>query len=177
MRTSAMTTIGQRVKQRRRELGMSQDALAKRAGISKSFLSDLETGTPGTTLLQMIDVANVFADMVAGGSGDKGKKKKADEDEEEEPATASFPVLSPELKKFESLIRARAAAARAPGSLPSWRGLLGKLWRIHRLKLFDNPAAKPLDHPGMLGKGRVTVIDLSDIDSPQMNNLVIADIL
>ena len=45
--------------------------------------------------------------------GDKGKKKKTDEDEEEEPAAPSFPVLSPELKKFESLIRARAAAARA----------------------------------------------------------------
>lgn len=140
-------------------------------------IDELETGTPGTTLLQMIDVANVFADMVAGGSSDKGKKKKADEDEEEEPAAASFPVLSPELKKYEAMIRARAAAARAPGSLPSWRGLLAKLWRIHRLKLFDNPAAKPLDYPGMLGKGRVTVVDLSDIDAPQVNNLVIADIL
>jgi transcriptional regulator with XRE-family HTH domain len=39
-----MTTVGERVKQRRRELGLSQDVLAQRAGISKSFLSDLETG-------------------------------------------------------------------------------------------------------------------------------------
>lgn len=29
----------------------------------------------------------------------------------------------------------------------------------------------------MLGKGRVTVVDLSDIDSPHVNNLIIADIL
>jgi DNA helicase HerA-like ATPase len=61
--------------------------------------------------------------------------------------------------------------------LPSWRGLLGKLWRIHRLKLFDNPDAKPLNHAGLLEKGRVSIIDLSDTDSPQVNNLVIADVL
>lgn len=37
-----MATVGDRVKQRRTELGWTQDALAEKAGISKSFLSDLE---------------------------------------------------------------------------------------------------------------------------------------
>ncbi|MCS6897944.1 MAG: ATP-binding protein [Nitrospira sp.] len=138
-------------------------------------IDELETGYPQTTLLQMIDLANAFADSVAEGSGDKSKKKKIDEDETA--VSRSFPILSPELQPYEGLIRARVAAARAPGSLPSWRGLLGKLWRIHRLRLFDNPAAPPLNHAGMLDRGRVTVIDLSDIDSPQVNNLVIADVL
>lgn len=140
-------------------------------------IDELEGGYPGTTLLQMINVANVFADMIAVGPGEKGKKKKDDEEDDHEPTAAAFPVLSPELKKFEALIRQRAATARAPGSLPSWRGLLGKLWRIHRIKVFDNSTAKPLDHAGMLGKGRVTVVDLSDSDAPHVNNLVIADIL
>lgn len=37
-----MTTVGERVKQRRAELGWTQCVLAEKAGISKSFLSDLE---------------------------------------------------------------------------------------------------------------------------------------
>ena len=39
-----MLSVGERVRQRRQELRWSQDLLAQKAGISKSFLSDLETG-------------------------------------------------------------------------------------------------------------------------------------
>jgi transcriptional regulator with XRE-family HTH domain len=39
-----MPTVGERVRRRRQELGWSQDLLARKAGISKGFLSDLETG-------------------------------------------------------------------------------------------------------------------------------------
>jgi transcriptional regulator with XRE-family HTH domain len=35
-------TVGDRIKKRRNELGWTQDVLAEKAGISKSFLSDLE---------------------------------------------------------------------------------------------------------------------------------------
>ena len=37
-----MPTVGERIKVRRTELGWTQDVLAQKAGISKSFLSDLE---------------------------------------------------------------------------------------------------------------------------------------
>lgn len=37
-------TVGERIKKRRNELGWTQDVLAEKAGISKSFLSDLENG-------------------------------------------------------------------------------------------------------------------------------------
>src|SRR5438105_1376739 len=39
-----MQSVGERVRGRRQELGLSQDLLAQKAGISKGFLSDLETG-------------------------------------------------------------------------------------------------------------------------------------
>jgi len=55
-----MTTVGQRVKQRRRELGLSQDALAQRAGISKSFLSDLETGKRSLGAETLLDLARAM---------------------------------------------------------------------------------------------------------------------
>jgi len=55
-----MTTVGERVKQRRRELGLSQDALAQRAGISKSFLSDLETGKRSLGAETLLDLARAM---------------------------------------------------------------------------------------------------------------------
>jgi transcriptional regulator with XRE-family HTH domain len=37
-------TVGERIKQRRQELGWTQDKLAQQAGLSKGFLSDVESG-------------------------------------------------------------------------------------------------------------------------------------
>jgi DNA helicase HerA-like ATPase len=59
----------------------------------------------------------------------------------------------------------------------SWKALFGRLLRLRRLKIFDVGAAPGVDYDSMLTPGRVSVIDLSDTDSPQLNNLVIADIL
>lgn len=39
-----------------------------------------------------------------------------------------------------------------------------KLWRLHRFKIFDNPAAEPINYEQMLQKDRVSTIDLSDTD-------------
>ena len=39
-----MASVGERIKKRRNELGWTQDVLAQKAGVSKSFLSDLENG-------------------------------------------------------------------------------------------------------------------------------------
>ncbi len=133
-------------------------------------IDEMETGYPKMTLLQLIDVASVFADMAANGKDDREGSRSAD-------GSRAFPTQSPELRGKESQIKQRAAAARAPGNAISWRGLLGKLWRVQRLQVFDNPKAQPLDHQALIQKGSVSVIDLSDTDSPQVNNLVIADVL
>lgn len=64
-----------------------------------------------------------------------------------------------------------------PKHIPSWRALMGKLGKIKRLKIFDSPQAPPLDYRGMLQPGRVSILDLSDTESPQIRNLVIAELL
>jgi transcriptional regulator with XRE-family HTH domain len=72
-----MTTVGERVKQRRRELGLSQDSLAQRAGISKSFLSDLETGKRSVgaeTLLDLGRAMGLSLDYLMTGEGSGGQK-------------------------------------------------------------------------------------------------------
>jgi hypothetical protein len=64
-----------------------------------------------------------------------------------------------------------------PSSVPSWRALQGKLGRIQRLKIFDNLSSRPLEYHTLLQPGTVSIIDLSDTDSPRINNLVIAELL
>jgi uncharacterized protein DUF87 len=136
-------------------------------------VDELEGGYPRMTLLQLIDVAGVFADMAAGAREERGRgKSSASED-----AAPTLEIRAPELRGQERVIRQRAAAAQAPGQVVSWRGLLGKLWRVQRLQIFDNPRAPKLDHAGLVQPGCVSVIDLSDTDSPAVNNLVIADLL
>lgn len=42
--SSNMTSVGERIRQRRSELGWTQEQLAREAALSKGFLSDLEAG-------------------------------------------------------------------------------------------------------------------------------------
>ncbi len=136
-------------------------------------VDELETGYPRMTLFQLIDVVGVFADMTANTKEEKSKGKSNDLEE----PPRSFELRSPELRGKERQVRQRAAAAQAPGNAISWRGLLGKLWMVQRLQIFNNPKAQPLAHASLLQPGGVSIIDLSDTDSPQVNNLVIADLL
>src|SRR5690606_24581713 len=59
----------------------------------------------------------------------------------------------------------------------SWFKVLGALNRLQRLRIFDNPEAKALDFNVLTEPGRVSIIDLGDTDSPQVNDLVIAELL
>lgn len=55
-----MSSVGERIKKRRTELGWTQDQLAQKAGISKSFLSDLENGKRSVSADNLLDIARVL---------------------------------------------------------------------------------------------------------------------
>jgi transcriptional regulator with XRE-family HTH domain len=55
-----MSGVGERIKQRRLELTWTQDQLAQKAGISKSFLSDLENGKRSVSADNLLDIARVL---------------------------------------------------------------------------------------------------------------------
>jgi y4mF family transcriptional regulator len=55
-----MSTVGERIRKRRIELGWTQDQLAHKAGISKSFLSDLENGKRSVSADNLLDIARVL---------------------------------------------------------------------------------------------------------------------
>src|SRR5207249_1787541 len=91
-------------------------------------------------------------------------------------AEGEFTFFTPELKEQPAAVLKRVAALK-PDHPVSWRVLHSKLWRLHRLRVFDNPRAQPIDTAELVAPGRVSIIDLSDTESPQLNNLAIASLL
>jgi transcriptional regulator with XRE-family HTH domain len=55
-----MAGVGERIKARRLELEWTQDQLAQKAGISKSFLSDLENGKRSVGADNLLDIARAL---------------------------------------------------------------------------------------------------------------------
>jgi transcriptional regulator with XRE-family HTH domain len=53
-------TLGERIRAKRLERGWTQDELARRAGISKGFLSDLENNKRGVNADTLLDVAQAL---------------------------------------------------------------------------------------------------------------------
>lgn len=121
-------------------------------------LDDMETGYPKMTLDHLYDIVQEIACTI-------------DKDASEPPLHSR--VFTDNRKQLKALI----GKSNVPANKISWRALQGKLGRLRRLKIFDTPSATPINYQELLQPGRVTIIDLSDTDSPQINNLVIAELL
>ncbi len=118
-------------------------------------IDELDAGYPKMTLTHLYDVIRQIATKIA--------------DEED-------PYLEiPEFNSNRAVLKQIIDQAQVPKNVISWRAVMGKVGRIKRLKIFDNAGA--INYVEMLAPGRVSIIDLSDTDSPQVNNLVIAQLL
>jgi DNA helicase HerA-like ATPase len=122
-------------------------------------LDELDTGYPKLTLSYLIDIAGVFLHVALKTEGEPN-------------------IFNQAFKGSSKLARIieRVKAANSDNEI-SWRALLGKLWQLHRLKIFDNPKARSINYEDMLQSGRVSIIDLSDLESAVERNLVIAQLL
>jgi hypothetical protein len=121
-------------------------------------LDEMEEGFPRMTLQHLYDVTRYCADRVAKEDGETYLK------------TPEFHANRERLKKL-------CDDEKLPANVFSWRKVQGSLARLLRLGIFDNPKSNQPDYDKMTEPGRVTVVDLSDTDSPQINNLVISQIL
>ena len=54
-------SVGERIKARRGELGWTQESLAQKAGISKSFLSELENGKRRVSADNLLEIARTLS--------------------------------------------------------------------------------------------------------------------
>jgi hypothetical protein len=120
-------------------------------------LDEMEEGYPRMKLRFMYDVVHLCADTV-------------------EKAVEETRLQSPELRQNRDKLGAIIKEGNPQSNVPSWRRVQGSLGRLLRLDIFDKQVGLP-DYEGMTRPGRVTIIDLSDTDSPQVNNLVISEIL
>jgi len=120
-------------------------------------LNEFEVGYPRLSLSQMIDIASFILNSLA--------------HSEYVPYNAEF--RSDEAKRF---IQQRVGAVQTNNEI-SWKALLGKLRRLRRMDIFDNPRADPLHIDQMIAPGRTIIVDMSDADSTVIDNLVISNIL
>jgi uncharacterized protein len=120
-------------------------------------IDELETGYPRMTLSHLLDIVKAFSHKVSKSEGEPNLYNK---------------VFRDNLEHVKQ--RVNAVKPESPGS---WSTVLNKLWRLHRLHIFDNPGARSVDYEVMLRPGRVTIIDLSDMEASEVRNLVIAQLL
>jgi DNA helicase HerA-like ATPase len=116
----------------------------------------LERGFPHMTLQQMYDIVRYCADTVA---------------KEEKDTYLGTKEFRDNRSQISQIVKESKM-----DNWRSWRKVQGRLGRMLRLNIFDRPVGLP-DYDEMTQPGRVTIIDLSDTDSPQVNNLVISEIL
>jgi DNA helicase HerA-like ATPase len=123
-------------------------------------LNEFDEGYPTLTLSKIIDLAGVFLAVA-----DKA-------------STDDLDLYNDEFKGSRAMaaILQRVNATK-PSSAVSWRATLARLWRLHRMKIFDQPRHPVLDYDQLLTPGQVSIVDLSGTDSPMINNIVIADML
>lgn len=122
-------------------------------------LDEFETGYPTMTLTHLYDIIREVTAFI----DDKA---------------SSEPYLETDLiRQNRKQLHQIIGQVNPPKNVISWRALMGKVGRIKRLNIFDSPKAPTLTYSDLLQPGRVSILDLSDTDSTQINNLVIAELL
>ncbi len=88
-------------------------------------------------------------------------------------------VKSPEFDSAAAMakIDAMAKMVHNSGNITSWWGLKGRINRLLRSGVFDDPNIDKVDWDALLQPGRVVVIDLADRDYQTVSNMAISQLL
>lgn len=130
------------------------------AGDNKRLLDwdEFEEGYPKMTLDFLYDVVRQIAMIKA---------------KEDDPHLHTVELRTNQ-KELKGIIENRTSI---PGNKFSWFKVIGRLNTVRKLNIFDVPKTSPLNYADMLKAGTVSIIDLSDTESPQIRNLVISEML
>ena len=127
-------------------------------------LDEFAEGYPGMTLQALLDVVSAFLHRV-----DK---------QPDNPRLYYRPF-----RDNAGTVMSRVNRVRSDSAI-SWRALRARLFRLMRLNVFDqlkaghaNRRVQPIDYTRLTEPGTVSIIDLSDMEAPDLRNLVIADIV
>lgn len=144
-----------------RDLGISPHKGNKAEEERTLNWDDQETGYPGLELSHLLDVVGAFAHVVGKQSGDFA------------PFHRDFQTAEGKAKLLERVKQPTTQTSH----VTSWGAVRGRLFRLQRLRIFDQDQVAHLPYRRMLAAGQVSIIDLHDTDSVQVNNLAIAELL
>lgn len=60
MDRAALRKIGTTIRHHRRQLGLSQEALAERAGITQTYVSEIEAGSRNASILLILSISRAL---------------------------------------------------------------------------------------------------------------------
>ena len=127
-------------------------------------LDEFGEGYPGMRLAALVDVVSGFLHVAERQEG-------------------SPRLRSAEFREKGDVVMRRVRRGRVDSAV-SWRALRARLFRLMRLNVFDqikaghiNRGVGPIDYDRLVAPGAVSIIDLSDMEAPELRNLVIADVI
>ncbi|NNU50448.1 ATP-binding protein [Rhizobium sp. WYCCWR 11279] len=121
-------------------------------------IDELQRGWPRMTIEKMIDVVAAAIDMIEGGAnGFKGRVNG--------------------FRDHETVLLQTLNARKIEKDSRSWKAIAKRLWRMKSAGVFANGQQERIRVDDMLEPGRISIVDLSDMDAPYLRNLVIAQIL
>ncbi len=127
-------------------------------------LDEMETGYPRMKIEHVYDVVSLCADTVS------SREKEGD-------SYRRFYSLDFQRAPEETKQAVEREKRDLPTDVRSWRVVMGRLAQLIRMKIFDDQGAAAFSYQELTKPGSVSIVDLSDTDSPLINNLVIAELL
>lgn len=130
-----MTTLGERVKAARQSLGWTQDKLSQEAGISKSFLSEIENdkaNVSGENLMRVATALDTSLDYLMKGEFFVERKPRpieipAELSEVAEELELSHKVTMALLNTHRSLVAKRSTKEKSEMTKEAWQDLYERL--------------------------------------------------
>lgn len=137
-------------------------------------LDELERSYPRLKLSMMYDIVQAIARII---------DCNYDYDDVEKNITIWSVEFKSKRREFIEHLKVTIEKSKKAFSHPSsWYKVQGALGRLFRLKIFDvedseKKGTLTINYDALTTPGQVTILDLGDTDSPQVNNLVIAELL
>jgi len=131
-----MKKVGVRIKQIRMEMGWTQEKLARKADLSKSFMSDIENGktrVSGDNLLKIAEALGASLDYLMKGNSESKKDNPEpieipmDLSQAAEELELSFRDTKMLLQVNNSILARRRSGEKRPMSIKNWTRLYYKL--------------------------------------------------
>lgn len=121
-------------------------------------IDELDTGWPRMTLPMILDV-------VAAGI------------HYSDDTLDDYNPRAPQFKDHKELIVSTLKSRKVEKDSRSWKVIAKRLWRMHKAEVFSSKASELINPDLMLDRGRISIVDLSDMDAPYLRNVVIAQVL